>query len=283
MYLPYEIPDARVLITVKTYPLPSSKYDELVCTAGLLDDGKWIRIYPVPFRALSYDKQYSKYFWIELDLVRNVSDFRPESYRPQKMVNDAIKVAEKVNTDNNWARRKSYVFKEVFTSLSEMIRRAKSEERKSLGTLKPKEIIEFVIEPSEEREWKKEWRDQLRQYNLFDLDEQGQGKERKVIPKLPYKYSYKFLTEGDIKPRKIMIEDWELGALYWKSYYGNGGNEDAANHKVWEKYAEEFLSQKDLYFFMGTTLQFHLRSESPFIIVGVFYPSKSDAHQTLMF
>ena len=24
----------RVLITVKTYPIPSSRYDELVCTAG---------------------------------------------------------------------------------------------------------------------------------------------------------------------------------------------------------------------------------------------------------
>ena len=25
----------RVLITIKTYPIPSSKYDELVCTAGV--------------------------------------------------------------------------------------------------------------------------------------------------------------------------------------------------------------------------------------------------------
>jgi hypothetical protein len=39
MYLPPEIPKARVLITVKTYPLPSGKYEELVCTAGVLEDG----------------------------------------------------------------------------------------------------------------------------------------------------------------------------------------------------------------------------------------------------
>ncbi len=36
MYLPDELSNAHVLITVKTYPLPSSKYDELVCTAGVL-------------------------------------------------------------------------------------------------------------------------------------------------------------------------------------------------------------------------------------------------------
>ena len=35
----------KVLITVKTYPTLSTKYDELVCTAGFREDGSWIRIY----------------------------------------------------------------------------------------------------------------------------------------------------------------------------------------------------------------------------------------------
>ena len=75
----------KVLITVKTYPAISGKYDELVCTAGFTEDGKWIRIYPVPFRKKDYSQQYRKYEWIELDLVKNTSDFRPESYRPYSM------------------------------------------------------------------------------------------------------------------------------------------------------------------------------------------------------
>lgn len=29
----------KVLITVKTYPIPSAKYDELVCTAGVTERG----------------------------------------------------------------------------------------------------------------------------------------------------------------------------------------------------------------------------------------------------
>lgn len=66
----------KVLITVKTYPAISSKYDELVCTAGFLEDGTWIRIFPIQFRKKSFEEQYKKYDWIEIDLVKNESDFR---------------------------------------------------------------------------------------------------------------------------------------------------------------------------------------------------------------
>jgi hypothetical protein len=48
----------KVFITVKTYPTSSKKYDELVCTTK---DGNWIRLYPIEFRKLPYDKQYKKY------------------------------------------------------------------------------------------------------------------------------------------------------------------------------------------------------------------------------
>jgi hypothetical protein len=44
------MPLTKVLITVKTYPAISKKYEELVCTAGFREDGTWIRIYPVQFR-----------------------------------------------------------------------------------------------------------------------------------------------------------------------------------------------------------------------------------------
>jgi hypothetical protein len=71
----------KVLITVKTYPTYSKSYEELVCTAGFKEDGTFIRIYPIPYRKLDYDSRFAKYQWIELDLVKNTSDFRPESYR----------------------------------------------------------------------------------------------------------------------------------------------------------------------------------------------------------
>ena len=74
--------EQRVLITVKTYPTLSRKYGETVCTAGVREDGSWVRIYPVPFRRLNEEQQYRKYDWLEARLVRNTSDPRPETFRP---------------------------------------------------------------------------------------------------------------------------------------------------------------------------------------------------------
>jgi hypothetical protein len=56
----------KLLITIKTYPIPSSKYDELVCTAGVTEAGDFIRLYPVNFRELEYAKKYQKYQWMEV-------------------------------------------------------------------------------------------------------------------------------------------------------------------------------------------------------------------------
>ena len=64
MYLPSDLPQTRILITVKAYPKPSGKYEELVCTAGLTEDAKWLRIYPVPYRFLTDNDVYPKYSWV---------------------------------------------------------------------------------------------------------------------------------------------------------------------------------------------------------------------------
>ena len=117
------MPTTRVLIAVKTYPTLSEKYDELVCTAGFLEDGTWIRIYPIPFRKLSYDKRYSKWQWIELDLVKNTSDFRKESFRPANIDNE-IKIVGEIDTKNGWAQRKSIVLKHVRYNMAELIEEA---------------------------------------------------------------------------------------------------------------------------------------------------------------
>lgn len=272
-YLPDELPKARVLITVKTYPLPSRSYTELVCTAGLLDGEKWIRMYPIPYRFLHDQQKYPKYSWVELNLTRKRDDFRPESYSPKLGVDEPIKVLQQIGTDNEWAARKSYVLKEVFTSMNELIELAKDpNQRKSLATLRPARIVDFVIE-EDEREWKKEWKDQLKQFNMFELPTQHGHK--KLVRKLPYKFSYRFFSEDDKKPHTMMIEDWEIGALFWNCLYKTDGDEQAAVELVKQKYLEEF-AEKDLYLFVGTTKQYHNVAPNPFVIIGVFYPPKTD-------
>ena len=71
-----------------------------------------------------------------------------------------------------------------------------------------------------------------------------------------------------------MIEDWEIGALYWNCLADAEGDEIAANDKVREKYETEFF-KKDIYFFVGTSLANHIRAPNPFMIIGVFYPPQT--------
>ncbi|MEP7127674.1 MAG: hypothetical protein ABI729_02350 [Chitinophagales bacterium] len=95
-----------------------------------------------------------------------------------------------------------------------------------------------------------------------------------LIPKLPFKFYYTFLDDEGVSST-LMIEDWEIGALYWNCLRGAGDNEDIALQKVREQYEEKFLKEKDIYLFLGTTKEWHMRrANNPFVIIGVFYPKK---------
>ncbi len=260
----------RVLIAVKTYPTLSSKYDELVCTAGFREDGSWVRIFPIPFRKLEYDKRYSKYDWIEIDLTKNTSDFRPESHKPN--LDSDFKIIASLNTDNNWQLRKEIVLKSCHFDLAKLIAEAKDQKKlTSLAVFKPKEILDFTIE-SVEREWNKKKLDALKanaqQLNLFA----NSDNPFEVVQKLPYKFSFRFIDENN-KETTLMIEDWEIGALYWNSLKRHEGNEQKACSDVRKKYFDDFAKTKDLYLFLGTTREFHLMAPNPFVIIGTFHPT----------
>ncbi|MGZ8186155.1 MAG: hypothetical protein ACXWTL_06895 [Methylobacter sp.] len=273
----------RIFIVVKTYPTLSKKYDELVCTAGVLDDGSWVRIYPLPFRRLDYEHRYKKYQWIELSLIKNTSDPRPESYRVVDP--DAITLGQTVDTDRDktWKTRKSILFKKnpIYCNLTDLITKANANEL-SLAIFKPTKIIDFIIKKVE-REWDidclEHLKERSKQFSLFDLQQEEEvQKEFSRVNKLPYKFSYKFLDNTG-KESTLMIEDWEIGALYWK--YSN--DETLALKKVKERYLDDFLT-KDIYLFLGTTRQFHGWANNPFVIVGVFYPPiDSSPEQLLLF
>ena len=261
------IKDAKVLITVKAYPKPSGKYEELVCTAGLLNGQDWIRIYPVPFRLLDDRKKYPKYSWVQMDLERKADrDFRPESYRPLRGIHEEIKVLNRIGTKSNWRERKAIILNNVFYSMDELINAAYSSQQISLATLKPDEIVDAKIEKTDE-DWPSNWKEKLKQLDLFETTQFG---KKKLIRKVPFDFSYIFSTT-DGKRREMKIEDWEIGALYWNCFYSENHNQDKAAELVRQKLID--LCRTDLHFFVGTTLQFHRRkAPNPFIIIGLFYP-----------
>lgn len=278
------MPRLKILLTVTTYPLPSRSYDELVCTAGVLEDGSWIRIYPIPLSFLLDLKNSGtvnsvKYTWIELDVNKRTDDFRPESHSPKYYdFRDVIIHEPRVNTDSNWLLRKEYCLKNVYSNFARLIEDSKAPKNVSLATFKPTSITGFEWE-EDDREWKNEWVELRKQTDLFA---EGSVDPQKLIPKVPYKFFYKFTDETG-KQRRLMIEDWEIGQLYWnclrdakKSGVANQATvEKIALQKVKAKYFDDFAKNKDIYLFVGTTREWHTRRAlNPFVIIGVFYPMK---------
>ena len=270
----------KILITVTTYPLPSRSYDELVCTAGICEDGSWIRIYPVPFKFLSGLRKDGiigtyKFTWIELNLRRRTEDFRPESHSPINYDFSDMSVRESIDIKGGtkaklsaWKSRIDLCTKCLYEDMTILIEHSKDPQNVSLATFKPAKLLGFEHE-DDDREWKQEWKDQLNQLELFVTN--GINNEpRKLIAKLPYKFFYKF-EDCNGRVSRLMIEDWEISQLYFKCL-NQYGNEQTALEKVKEKYWDFFIT-RNVHLFLGTTKECHMRSsKNPFVIIGVFYP-----------
>lgn len=258
----------RILITVKTYPTLSRKYGETVCTAGVREDGTWVRIYPVPFRRLDEKEQYSKFDWLECHLIRNASDPRPETFRP--VDENELQPVAHIDTASNWSARRRILLKtaRVYDRLDELIAGAKANQV-SLAVFKPTRITDFICE-DEAREWNpdklREMRDLTNQLELFA--DNSWRNTFQVIPKLPYSFSYRFEDAAGMSS-EMQVLDWEAGALYWNCLRSTDGDEPKALAKVRQKYFDSFL-KADLHFFLGTTQQFHFVAPNPWVIIGVF-------------
>lgn len=101
----------RVLIAVMTYPHPSQRHQELVCTAGITAAGEWVRLYPIDYRYRPNHQRFRKYQWIEIGLAERGSgnDDRRESRRPDL---DSITISgEPLSSADGWAARKEVVDK----------------------------------------------------------------------------------------------------------------------------------------------------------------------------
>ncbi|MBS1537155.1 MAG: hypothetical protein JST20_05350 [Bacteroidetes bacterium] len=266
----------KTLILVKAYPAISKKYGETVCTAGITEDGKWVRIYPIPFRQLDYNNRFKKYDWVKLDLIRNTPDFRPESYRPANL-QEIENVGQIIADGDTWLHRREAILDKarVYTNLAELIAEAKDNTIcTSLAIFKPTEIIDFIYKPVISQ-WDKNKLVALKslqaQGNLFDNEDENDIQEFEVVDKVPYKFSFRFQDDAG-KVSTLMIEDWETGMLYWNSLKRHEGNEELACEDVKKKYFNDFAKTKDYYFILGTTKAHHYVAPNPFVIIGDFRP-----------
>ena len=206
----------KILITVKTYPILSRKYAELVCTAGVNEQGEWRRIYPVPFRHLYAEKKYKKFQWIEADIEKSNSDNRPESYTFRNI--DSLQLIGKpLSTQNNWQiRRDAFLNKVTIYKEKEQLIKLAHDNELSIAAFKLHRYLDFSFEPVNNREWDPdklaELEHQKRQLSLFE-DHETVARQLEVVNKLPYRFYYRF-EDSRGKSSRLMIEDWEIGALF---------------------------------------------------------------------
>jgi hypothetical protein len=261
----------KILIATKTYPSISQKYRETVCTAGVLLDEQeqplqWIRIYPIRFRQLDFDRRFPRWSIINAKIERNDKDYREESYRIE---DESIEIVRKIDTKRNWEERKQLVLPLQFQSIQDIKDRGKS-----LGIIKPNQILKYYCKKTD-RDWNPKQQAMLDQIDLFEPSVD--------LEKIPYQFGYEFI-DGANKKHKYSISDWEISELYRKSRDTSKENtleerEEEGKLKVREKLEHEFLSTKDLYFIVGN-LKNHSQT---FMIIGIFYPPLIEGEQLSLF
>ena len=135
----------KALIVVRTYPTPAKSGVEVSCTAAITDDGKWLRLYPIPYRLLPRDQRFRKYQWVEVTVTKASKDSRPESH---KVKPDSISIlSEPLPSDSNWSARKTVVFplKSHCLCCLEQVRGSQS--YPTLGFFRPHKIEGLIIGP----------------------------------------------------------------------------------------------------------------------------------------
>lgn len=245
----------RMLVTVKTYPTPVSKGAEVSCTAGVTDDGKWIRLFPIPFRFMGGSQQFNKYQWIEVAAKKSTDPWK-ESFEVDI---DTLKiVSNPLPTKDAWKARKEKVLLLQAPSLC-YLQRTRRQTGDTLGLFKPKTIHKFIIEP-DTPDWTPAEREKLLQYSLYDKH------PLKPLEKIPYRFSYRFTcSDPHCEGHKLICVDWELGQAYreWKRKY-----ETDWEWAIINRFETDMILRCDTRFFVGT-VHGH---PGAWIIIGLFYP-----------
>lgn len=248
----------RVLVTVKAYPNPSKKYGEIICVAGIdIDSGKWVRLYPIPFRDLDEDKKFKKYTTIEVKAIKPRDDKRPESFRVDA---DSIKKIDYFDTKDKWVRRAKIVMPVKEISMCGILRK-NEKNRTSLGMFKPKNI-DFICNKAKTKD------DKAREACYAQLS--FFNKRKNAIEVIPFDFRYRFFCHNEplCPGHNYSIIDWEIGQAYrnWRHKYKP---EKLLLEKIEQRWLKIICSSKnDIYFFVGNMRRFPTK----FMILGVFYP-----------
>lgn len=252
----------RVLIWGKTYPELSTRYAETVCTAGVRQDGRPIRLYPVPLRYLDTQRQYALWDWVDVQISKAADDSRPESY---KVRTDSIAPAGHIDPDDSeWAERRAMIFRDPSWHFSDVgaLKEAERASGRSLGLVRPGSIERVYAQrkPADaEREYEEKMNQIQAQRDLF-LPEYKTLAFRRYDIKLQWRCEQR-CPECTNGPHDMQVLDWGLIELARK----NGWDWDSACDRL-----RTICDQRayDFRLFLGN-MKAH---PTAFTIVGLWYP-----------
>lgn len=248
---------ATLLVTVKAYPAIGTKTGEAVCVAGVrIDtaDARWMRLFPVGFRALPAHKQFDKYQVIRLRVAPANTDRRPESLRPDL---DSMQLGPAVGTSDGW-RQRTALMRPLIGATTTCALLAGVRERQSaapsLGLIKPS-IEDLTVIPNPDYVPR---RSEPSQMDLF-------GQEMSPLEVSPVIATFRYrCQEPGCRGHNQSLVDWESGQLARR----NRAKGDTAMARL---HRERFLDQmcdpsRDPHFFVGNMHQ-HLEN---FLVLGIW-------------
>jgi hypothetical protein len=252
----------EVLVLVKAYPTPSTKYTESVCVAGLRVDTpklEWVRLYPVQFRLLPKEQRFDKYDVIRVKVRRPTSgDTRPESFTP---IIETIEKVRHIDTKHGWAERIPYIDKVKVDSMCELLRRQQADGT-SLGVFQPGAFTKFEITATSS-EWDTGRQAMLGQGNLLC------AAPKLALEKIPFDFHFSFeCDDPTCNGHRMSLIDWELGAHYRRTA---GRPEDERLDLVMQRWRDDVCGpSRDVHFFAGSLA----KRQKTFVLIGVFWPPR---------
>lgn len=261
--------EMRFVPMVKAYPALSKTYGEVSCVAGVqVDDGRhrWVRLYPVPFRALDEEQQFAKYQPLRLRARSHSGDRRPETLRPDR---DSIRTdGGPIPAGPGWQPRRWLIEGLTSDSMCELQRR-QAKDSTSLGIFRPKQVTDLLIEradvSSEKQRIAEAWASQRSLLDGVEGSEQAhQIKELELIP-WTFKYRYD-CSDPDCNGHSQSIIDWEIAATYRGIRHLPDWQKRLRDRWLGDLCAED----RDTAFIVGNQHQHPVS----FLVLGVWWPSR---------
>ena len=250
----------RLCILVKTYPVIDER-GEAVCMAGVTDDARVIRLFPVRFRSLPAYARFKKFQWFTAELKKS-PDPRPESHEINL---DSIRdlAPKPVSTVGGWAERDRLVEPLRASSLEEL-NNLRQTTGQSLGLVRPADIGRLTLKHVGD-EWTEKQANRLRQMSMFNNAPKGE------LQKIPYEFRYRWrCADGSCTRHDMELLDWEIAESYrrWRRLYGTEWKA-----KLMERYDEELRNRYDSQWFLGT----FARYPDKWTLIGWYRPPKRNS------